>query len=54
MDIVVLCSAKIQSFLAGAGIQTQMEFVGMAGMQRYEFLKGFQTSGIGGVLNSQT
>lgn len=54
VDIVVLCSAKIQSFLAGAGIQTQMEFVGMAGMQRYEFLKGFQTSGIGGVLNSQT
>ena len=54
VDIVVLCSAKIRSFLAGAGIQTQMEFIGMAGMQRYEFFKGFQTSGIGGVPNAQT
>lgn len=31
VDAVVICSAKDKSFMAGADIQTQLNFVGMKG-----------------------
>ncbi len=31
LDVLVVCSAKDKSFLAGADIQTQLNFVGMKG-----------------------
>ena len=44
VDVVAVCSAKEDSFMAGADILYELKFVGVEGGQRYEVEWAWQTA----------